>query len=154
MALTLGTGILFGLAPALHVSRPDVLGVIKQDSAVTGSNRGGGRLRGTLVGVQVAMCMALMIAAGLLLRGLYATYTVDPGFDYRDVAYVSFGWTGSRYEADAAAILRQRFRDQVAALPGVDAVAFASDPPLGEETAGIPIRLPGRERETESVSPT
>ena len=51
--------------------------------------RRGGRLRGVLVGVQVALCMALMIAAGLLLRGLYATYTIDPGFVYRDVAYVS-----------------------------------------------------------------
>jgi predicted permease len=152
MALTLGTGILFGLAPALHVSRPDVLSVIRQDSAVTGSNRGGGRLRGTLVGVQVAMSMALMIAAGLLLRGLYATYTVDPGFVHRDVAYVFFGLDGLPYEADAAAIFRQRLRDQVAALPGVDAVAFASDPPLGEETAGIQIRLQGESEKQNRIA--
>ncbi len=143
MALTLATGILFGLAPALHVSKPDLLSVIKQDSKVTGSNRGGGRLRGTLVGVQVALSMTLMIAAGLLLRGLYATYTVDPGFAYRDVAYVFFGLDGLPYEAEAATIFRQRLRDQVEALPGVEAVAYASDPPLGEETAGIPIRLQG-----------
>ena len=143
MALTFGTGILFGLAPALHVSRPDLHSVIKQDSAVTGSSRRGGRLRGTLVGVQVALCMTLMIAAGLLLRGLYATYTIDPGFAYRDVAYVFFGLDGLPYEAEAAAIFRQRLRDQVEALPGVDAVAFASDPPLGEERAAIAIRLQG-----------
>ena len=89
VALTVATGILFGLAPALHVSKPDLHAVMKQDSAGAGSSRRGGRLRGTLVGVQVALCMVLMIAAGLLLRGLYATYTIDPGFEYRNVAFVS-----------------------------------------------------------------
>jgi predicted permease len=147
MVLTLGTGFLFGLAPALHVSRPDLLSVIKQDPAVTGK-RGGGRLRGTLVGVQVALSMTLMIAAGLLLHGLYATHTMDPGFVYRDVSYVFFGLDGLQYEPEAAALLRQRLRDAVAALPGVDAVAYASDPPLGEERALVAIRLAGEaERE-------
>lgn len=87
--LTLGTGILFGLAPALHVSKPDLNAMIKQDTAGAGSSGRGGRLRGALIGLQVALCMALMIAAGLLLRGLYGTYTIDPGFDYSDIAYVS-----------------------------------------------------------------
>ena len=91
VVLTLGTSLLFGLLPALHVSKPDLNGVIKQDAAGAGGSRRGGRLRGTLVGVQVALCMVLMIAAGLLLRGLYATYTIDPGFAYRDVAFLSFG---------------------------------------------------------------
>ena len=135
MALTLGTGILFGLAPALHVSKPDLLSRHQAGLGGRRQQRRGGRLRGTLVGVQVALCMTLMIAAGLLLRGLYATYTVDPGFAYRDVAYVSFGLDGLPYEAEAAAIFRQRLIDEVEALPGVDAVAYASDPPLGEETA-------------------
>ena len=62
---------------------------MKQETALASSSRRGGRLRATLVGMQVALCMVLMIAAGLLLRGLYATYTIDPGFEYRDVVYVS-----------------------------------------------------------------
>jgi len=70
VALTFGTGILFGLAPALQVSKSDLHASMKHDSERAGSQRDDGRLRGTLVGVQVALCMVLMIAAGLLLRGL------------------------------------------------------------------------------------
>ena len=84
VALTVGTGILFGLAPALHVSKPNLHVVMKLDSGA--GSRHGGRLRGALVGVQVTLCMVLMIAAGLVLRGLYATYTIDPGFEVPNVA--------------------------------------------------------------------
>ncbi len=135
LALTLATGLLFGLAPALHVSQPDLNAVIKQDAGSAGGGRGG-RLRGTLVGVQVALSMVLMIATGLLLRGLQATYAIDPGFAYRDVAHLSFGMDGS------PDIVDRRLGEQVAALPGVTGVAFAMQTPLGEERVGMPIRLP------------
>src|SRR5690606_35756197 len=62
---------------------------------------------------------------------------------YRDIAYVTFGLDGFPYEGDEAMLLRQRLSEEVGAVPGVDAVALASDPPLGEEMAFIPIRLPG-----------
>jgi predicted permease len=142
LILTLGTGILFGLAPALHVSTPDLNGVIKQDVAGLGSSRRGGRLRGALIGVQVALSMVLVIATGLLLRGLYSTYTIDPGFAYRDVAFVSFGT-----DWGPASVLNQRLMDQVAALPGVEAVAYASQTPLGESNMGGAVRLPGQSAE-------
>jgi hypothetical protein len=94
------------------VSKPDLNGVIKQEAAGSGGSRRGGRLRGTLVGVQVALSMVLMIATGLLLRGLYATYTIDPGFAYRDVAFLSFGT-----DFGPETVVNQRLMDQVAALP-------------------------------------
>jgi len=139
IALTFGTGLLFGVAPALHASKSDLSALMKQDAPGSGSSRLGGRLRGTLVGVQVALSMVLMIAAGLLLRGLYATYTVDPGFAYRDVSYLSFGT-----DYGPATVLNQRLMDEVEALPGVDAVAFAAQTPLGESSMGGAVRLPGR----------
>jgi hypothetical protein len=98
-----------------------------------------------------------MIAAGLLLRGLYATYTIEPGFDYRNVAYVSVQLDDGGYGPEEAAALRQRFADEVAALPGVDAVAYAMRAPLTGDTARIAIRLPGesesRPAETNDVRP-
>ena len=145
-ALTLGTGLVFGLAPALHASRPDLQAVLKQEAAGAGSRRGG-RLLGTLLGVQVALSMVLMMSTGLLVRGLYATHTIDPGFRYRDVAFISFGLDGLRYEPTAARALLQRLRDEVDALPGVEAVELASDPPLGEETALVEVRLPAETHE-------
>jgi hypothetical protein len=101
--------------------------------------------------------MALMIAAGLLLRGLYTTYTLDPGFDYRNVTYVSLQLGEGGYAPEEAAVLRQRFADEVAALPGVDAVAYATRAPLAGDTARIAIRLPGenesRQAEVNDVGP-
>jgi len=158
--LTFGTGILFGLAPALHVSKQDLNSVIKQDTTGAGSSGRGERLRGTLIGAQVALCMALMIAAGLLVRGLYATYTIDPGFDYDDVAYVSLQMAGAAgYGPEETAVLRQRLMDELKALPGVEAVATAMRAPLGGDTWSVEIRRPGeqkseaREAETNRVSP-
>ena len=113
VALTFGTGLLFGLAPAWHVSKPDLHAVMKQDSAGAGSRRGG-RLRGTLVGVEVALCMVLMIAAGLLLRGLQATYTIDPSFEYQEhrlrFAGVRVPWLQPRGVRGAAAAPDRRGR--------------------------------------------
>jgi predicted permease len=142
-ALTMGTGILFGLAPALHVSTPDLHAVMKQDSASAGSRRSGGRLRGTLVGVQVALCMVLMIAAGLLLRGLYATYTVDPGFEYRNVAYATLESVFDGYSAEEAEARRRRLLLDLEAMPGVEGVASTDQEPLGDDMAPGLIRLPG-----------
>jgi putative ABC transport system permease protein len=144
LMLTLGTSLVFGLAPALHVSKPDLNGVIKQEAAGSGSSRRGGRLRGTLIGVQVALSMVLMIATGLLLRGLYTTYTIDPGFAYRDVAFLSFG---TDYGPES--LLNQTLMDQVAALPGVEAVAFAAQTPLGESMMGGGVRRPEENKQAQ-----
>ncbi|HEY9464825.1 MAG TPA: FtsX-like permease family protein, partial [Vicinamibacterales bacterium] len=142
--LTLGTSLVFGLLPALYVSKADLNGVIKQDAAGAGSSRRGRRLRGTLVGVQVAVSMVLMMATGLLLRGLYTTYTIDPGFTYRGISFLSFGT-----EYGPATLVNQRLMDQVAALPGVEAVAFAAQTPLGESMMGAAVRLPGESKQAQ-----
>jgi predicted permease len=143
VALTLLTGILFGIAPALQVSTPDLHAVVKQDSAAAGRGRRGGRLRATLVGVQVALCMVLMIASGLLLRGLHATYTIDPGFAYRDVALVSLESAFDGHSDAEYAARRLRLVTDLEALPGVEAVASADHKPLGDDMSPIEIRLPG-----------
>ena len=142
-ALTVGTGILFGLAPALQVSTPDLHAVMKQDSASAGSSRAGGRLRGTLVGVQVALCMVLMIASGLLLRGLYVTYTVDPGFEYQNVAYATLESAFDGYTAEESEARRRRLLLDLEAMPGVEGVASTDQEPLGDDMAPALFRLPG-----------
>jgi predicted permease len=142
--LTLGTSLVFGLLPAQYVSKTDLNGVIKQESAGFAGGGRGGRLRGTLVGVQVALSMVLMMATGLLLRGLYTTYTIDPGFTYRGISFLSFGT-----EYGPPTLVNQRLMDQVAALPGVEAVAFAAQTPLGESMMGAAMRLPGEGKQAQ-----
>ena len=143
VALTFGTGLLFGLAPALQITKPDLHAIVKQDTPGTGRGRRGGRLRAALIGVQVALCMVLMIAAGLLLRGLHATYTIDPGFEYRTVALISLESAFDGYSEDESAARRRRLVADLRALPGVEGVASGDHKPLGDDMSPNVIRLPG-----------
>ena len=144
LALTLLTGIVFGLAPALQASRPDVNTALK-DSGAGGTQAGaGGFLRHTLVAAQVAVCMVLLIAAGLLLRGLYVAQTIDPGFRMQNVASVSFDLQGQGYDDQRAALFQRDLLQRLAGLPGVDAVAQAGEIPLSNNHRGTSFSLPGQ----------
>jgi hypothetical protein len=140
LALTFGTGLLFGLAPALQASNPDLLMAIKQDASGTGSRRGS-RLQGTLVGVQVALCMVLMIGAGLLVRALFAAQTIAPGFVYRNVAVASYDLAAAGYDPEEAAVFQRQLMERAAALPGVETVAYAWREPSGDDLVYAIVRL-------------
>jgi putative ABC transport system permease protein len=141
LVLTLGTGIGFGLVPALRASRTDLHSIMKQDSAGAGSSRGGSRLQGVLLGAQVALCMVLIIGAGLLLRGLYAAQTLDPRFDAGSVTVLSYDYAEDTGHRDDPAFWL-RLREEIVALPGVEAAAYASREPLGDDFGYTAIRLP------------
>jgi predicted permease len=113
---------------------------MKQDSPGGGSRRGG-RLQATLVGAQVAFCMVLMIGAGLLLRGLQAAHTVDPGFAYRDVTVLSYDYVSNTGHATDSAFWPE-LQQRIAALPGVEATAYVLREPLGDDYVSVGVRLP------------
>ena len=140
--LTLITGIVFGLIPALQASRPDVNAALKQSG--TDGKTADGFLRHALVGTQVAVSMVLLIAAGLLLRGLYLAQTIDPGFEMKNVAAVSFDLRGQGYDAARAGIFQRQVMDRLAALPGVETVAQAGNTPLSDSHRGAMFSLPGQ----------
>jgi predicted permease len=129
VGLTTATGVVFGLAPALHASRPDQYTALKHDSSGA-VRRGAGWSRNALVGVQVAVCLVLAVAASLLLRGLYAAEIVEPGFAYRDVAVVSVRMRSAGYDEPRAAAFNRELLQRVAALPGVMAAAQTAKTPL------------------------
>jgi macrolide transport system ATP-binding/permease protein len=143
VVLTLVTGIVFGLVPALQASRPDLNAVLKQAGGM-GGKTADGFLRHSLVGAQVAVSMVLLIAAGLLLRGLHLAQTIDPGFEMKNVAAVSFDLRGQGYDATRAALFQRQVADHLASLPGVDAVAEAGNTPLSDSHRGTMFSLPGQ----------
>jgi predicted permease len=145
LALTATTGLVFGLAPALQASKLDLQTLLNREGTGAG-RRTAGWLRGTLIGVQVAVCMVLLIAAGLLLRGLYAAETVEPGFDYRNVAVVSFDLRGPGYDDVRAVAFQQQLMERVRSLPGVEAVAQVRKTPLSPGRTQTMFRLPGQEQ--------
>jgi predicted permease len=128
LGLTAATALAFGLVPALQASKCDVHTVMKQDGM---DARGGrGRLRGILIGAQVALCTMLLIPSALLSRALYAAHTFDPGFDDRNVAAVTIDLRGPRYEKGNAAIFNAQWLERVKALPGVERVSEVGRMPL------------------------
>ncbi|HET6208183.1 MAG TPA: ABC transporter permease [Terracidiphilus sp.] len=145
LALSLFTGIAFGLVPALRNSRPDLNTAIRGDGTQFGAGRKSGRLLlDLLVGSQVAVCMVLLLAAGLLLRGLYQAQTVDPGFEIKGVATMFMYLGRQGYDQTRATLFMRRFRERIQDLPGVTAVAQAECAPLSHDFSGSQFTVPGR----------
>jgi predicted permease len=143
LALTFATGLLFGLGPALQASKADSNSALKGDGA--GPGRTAHRVRSVLVGFQVAVCLMLMIAAGLLIRGLYATQTVSPGFDYQNVSVATFDLRRPGENAQRASAFAQQLSARIAALPGVESVAQLDRTPLSPGRSETEFRLPGEQ---------
>jgi putative ABC transport system permease protein len=131
LAVTLLTGLVFGLAPALRASRADVVSALKTDTP--GLRLGGRRfsLQGALVVGQVSLSTLLLVGALLFLRTLSAAARIDPGFRVDDMLLLDIsprpgeeGRTNPEQIALAA-------RDRIAAIPGVTRVSWASNVPLG-----------------------
>jgi predicted permease len=142
LGLTTATAFVFGMAPALQASKPDVHAALKQEGAITGRGTAGW-LRGSLLAAQVAVCMVLLISASLLLRALYAVYTVEPGFDYRHVIVVSVDLRGQGSD-EQVTVFRRELMERVASLPGVDAAAQVGKTPLSPGRHQTMFRLPGQ----------
>ncbi len=145
LLVTLFTGIAFGLVPALQGSRLDLNTAMKGDSAsVTSLKKGGRFLLNSLVGSQVAVCMVLLLAAGLLLRGLYHAQTIDPGFEDKNVAQAFFNLRTQGYDDNRATAFITRLRERIRSLPGVIDVAQAECAPLSHDFSADHFTIPGR----------
>jgi macrolide transport system ATP-binding/permease protein len=145
LALTLFTGIAFGLTPALQSSRLDLNTALKNGGSHSGPDRKSGRfLRNTLIGAQIAVCMILLLAAGLLLRGLYYAQTVNPGFEMKGVVGAFLNLRVQGYDEGRATVFIKRLREHIAALPGVTEVAQAECAPLSHDFSADHFTVPGR----------
>ncbi|HEU5452957.1 MAG TPA: ABC transporter permease [Terriglobales bacterium] len=143
LLLTIATAVVFGLAPALQATRGDVNRDLKVDAGASERGAGHGRMRGVLIAAQVAVCMVLLIGAGLLLRGLYRAQTLDTGFDNNHTALVSFDLRGGGYDPARAAAFHRDVRERLRRLPGVDAVASAMMTPLNGSRSNEGFKLEG-----------
>ncbi|MEP7087778.1 MAG: FtsX-like permease family protein, partial [Gemmatimonadota bacterium] len=134
--VTIGTGLLFGAAPALQLSTADLNGTLKDGGrSVTGSG-GGNRTRSALVIAEVALSLVLLAGAGLLSATLLKLESVDPGFDARNVLTARMSLPGAKYKTDASqAAFYDRMIEKVRATPGVEGVAAVGIVPMGGDRA-------------------
>ena len=152
LAVTLITGVVFGLAPALRASRADVVSALKVD---TPAMRLGGRrfsLQGALVVGQVTLSTLLLVGALLFIRTLRAAATIDPGFRVDNMLMLSINpRPGEEGRVDPQQVALG-VRDRVAALPGVTNVSWANAVPLGLDASRRRIDVEGyRAREGEDM---
>jgi len=132
-AISIATGIAFGLAPALTANRIEPAAAIAD---VSGGTSGVGRRRflGGLIVFDVALAIVLLCGAGLLIRSLARLFEVDPGFQPRNLVSMKVHLSGPRFKEDAAIFaFYRRALDRVRAVPGVKSAAVVSQLPLGND---------------------
>lgn len=141
--VSLATGLLFGLVPAIHSTRPELLSVIKANAGQPSGARGAARFRTGLVTAQVALSMALLATAGLFIRSLANTARVDLGLEPDQVVTFRVAPALNGYSNARSATLFRRMDEELRALPGVADVAAARVPVLAGSNWGTNVRVEG-----------
>jgi predicted permease len=142
-AIVLLTGILFGLLPALRVSRLDVNSVLKEAGGRFGTGLSHNRLRGVLVAAEMALAVILVVGAGLMIRTFVGLRSVQSGFDAQHVITLQTALSGGRYDnAVKAQNMTRQVLDRIEALPGVRAAAVTVALPL-EGGIDLPFLIEG-----------
>ena len=130
------TGLIFGLAPALQLSKPNLASWLKEGRSSSGSATRN-RLRGTLVVAEVAMTLVLLVCAGLLIRTVMRLRNVDTGFNANNVLTMNIGLPGIKYpKPENVVSFYKQASDRIAALPGVTAAGVTSVLPLSDNFDG------------------
>ncbi|MGH9474698.1 MAG: ABC transporter permease [Terriglobales bacterium] len=156
IALALVTTVLFGLAPAWHASQTEIAGVLKQGGRESGAAGSGGRLRSTLVAVEMALALVLLVGAGLLIRSLLRLQQVNPGFNPDHVLSFGISLPARNYPTSASALqFFHQARLNLNRLPGVAAAGKVYPLPFSGNdwensfsVVGRPQPLPGQKPST------
>ena len=144
---TLLTGLLFGLAPALQSSKPNLIETLKEGGHSATDGAGRNRLYSLWVVSEVALAVVALVGAGLLVRSLIRLQQVDPGFDAENVTTLRIDLPGARYQQPEQVIgFYEQFKQRLAALPGVEAVGMISQLPLSGQRNDSSFRVEGRPR--------
>ena len=144
-AVSVLTGVVAGILPALHLSRANVNQALKQGLGRTGSDSGGTRTRSVLVVVEVALSLVLLIGAGLMIRSFQTLRSVNPGFDSRGVLTMTAAVSRGKFSTATEQIsFFERTLERIRALPSVTAAGVIDDVPLGGGGSHQPIAVEGR----------
>ena len=130
LGLTVITTVLFGLAPALQASKPDLVAALKDNAAALGQGQRKFPLQHALVISQMALSTVALISAGLFVRSLREAYEADPGFDPHRVLLASFDPFLSGHDDNHGREFYRRLIERVRTLPGVQSVTLARRLPL------------------------
>jgi putative ABC transport system permease protein len=145
------TGVLFGLVPALQASRPDLVVELKDRSVQPMASRRSARLRGALVAGQVALSLTALIGAGLFLRSLRNTQKIDPGFESKQLLALEFDLGAQGLDQTHGLEFERRVLEEVSRLPGLRSAALSAALPIGGGGLGRTVFPEGQEPATGAV---
>ncbi|HYY42324.1 MAG TPA: ABC transporter permease, partial [Pyrinomonadaceae bacterium] len=143
--VSLLTGIVFGLAPALQISKPDLNETLKEGGRGTAGSVRGRRLRSLLVVAEVSLSLMLLVGAGLLIKSFATLLHVNPGFDTRNTLTMQLSLLDSKYKDNPQIIgFYRQALEQIKNLPGVQHVGMTSNLPLGGTNRIWPFQVEGQ----------
>jgi putative ABC transport system permease protein len=153
IGVSLVTGLVFGLIPALQISRADLTATIKEGGGRSGTGFRQNKVRSVLVVVEVALALVLLIGSALLIRTAVALGNVDPGFDTHNVLTLRMSLKSAAFEkADAVEALVRNGVEALQRVPGVEVASATCCVPL-QGGYGLPFRIVGRALEADSQGP-
>lgn len=152
--LCVGAGVLFGLAPALHVSRLDVNETLKEGGRGSSSGSAVKLLSGCMVVGELALALVLLIGAGLMIRSFLTLYGLDPGVNTNNLLTMRFNLPELKYPTrESRAAFEERLLPRLASIPGVESVALTTNLPLGG-SGSYPFELEGQPPVEKDKRPT
>src|SRR5258708_1123529 len=146
------TGLLFGIAPALHALRADLNSTLKETHLTSSQSSGRLWLRSLFVVCELALALVLLVGAGLLTKTLWRMQHVDPGFEAENVLGARISVPQSRYpDGDQRALLYQRIVERLAAIPGVESAGATNDLPFSGSRSSSSFKIEGRPPKPDEV---
>ena len=143
IGLTFATGLLFGLFPALHSTRPDLVSTLKNQAGQPSGAKGAARVRQLLATSQIALAMMLLASSGFFVKSLLNVSRVDLGFKVDHVATFGLSPDLNGYSSDRARLFFQRLEDELRAAPGVTAVTVSNVPLLAGHNRARDVAVQG-----------
>jgi predicted permease len=143
-AVAIGTGLIFGVMPALSATKVNLSNTLRDGTAGAGGGGSANRVRSGLVVVEIALALMLVIGSGLLIRTSMALRSVNPGFDPTNVLTMSMSFTGPQFQSSAGVSQTiERGVNRLKTLPGVEVASASCCLPL-EGGFGLPFTIQGR----------
>ena len=155
LAVTVLTGVVFGLVPALEASRVNLSGALNESSRGNAGSRRGRRLRDALVVAEVGLALVLLVGAGLMIRSFLRLQAVDPGFDAKGLLTMRVHLPAAKYPEDVK--VNAFFREAAArlrTLPGVVSASTVSALPFADLGAATSFNIEGTSFRNEADKPT
>jgi predicted permease len=139
------TGVIAGILPAIHLSRGNVNQALKQGLGRTDTDSGGNRTRSILVVVEVSLSLVLLVGAGLMIRSFQILHQVNPGFESRGVLTATPAVSQKTFPQPLQQIsFNDQVLERVRALPGVVSAGVIDDIPLGGNGSDQPVAVEGQ----------